>query len=100
MGQEDGIWASKLGFGPPSWDLGLKAGIWAEEEKIPHMLESIGHRSLGAAAPKGTNQSTNRSTKLGVVAKHATKNRVFNCRYIRTAALRLLTHFAHSFVGC
>ena len=42
--------------GPLGWDLGLEGGIWAsrlgfegraeeegEEEKIPHMSESIGH---------------------------------------------------------
>ena len=58
MGFKAGIWASRLGFGPRGWDLGLEAGIWAlrlgseserrrmeekEEEKIPHMFESIGH---------------------------------------------------------
>ena len=50
----------RLGFGPQDWDLGLETGIWAsglgfeggteekkeEEEKIPHMCESIGHRPL------------------------------------------------------
>ena len=24
-----GIWASRLGFGPPGWDEGFEAGIWA-----------------------------------------------------------------------
>ena len=58
------------GFGPQDRDLGLKAGIWAlrlkygpggwgdmwkekkKEEKIPHMCESIGHRSLWGRCPK------------------------------------------------
>ena len=59
MGLETRIWALRLGFGPQDWDLGLETGIWAsrlgfeggteekkkkaEEEKIPHMCESIGH---------------------------------------------------------
>ena len=30
MDLKAGIWTSRLGFGPPGWDLGLKAGIWAE----------------------------------------------------------------------
>ena len=29
MSLKAGIWASRLGFGPQGWDLGLKAGIWA-----------------------------------------------------------------------
>ena len=64
-----GIWASRLGFGPRGWDIGLQAEIWArrlgeggtkeeekkkkEEEKIPHMCESIGHRPLRGRCPKG-----------------------------------------------
>ena len=57
MGLEARIWASRLGFGPRDWNLGLKTGIRGggtekekekkeEEEKIPHMCESIGHRPL------------------------------------------------------
>ena len=61
----------RLGFGPQDWDLGLEAGIWAsrlrygpqslgeggtkkekEEEKIPHMCESIGHRPPRGRCPK------------------------------------------------
>ena len=30
MDLKAGIWTSRLGFGPQSWDLGLEAGIWAE----------------------------------------------------------------------
>ena len=73
MGLKTWIWASKLGFGPRDWNLGLEAGIWAprlrkrpggwgeggaemkeeeEEEKIPHMCESIGHQSLRGRCPK------------------------------------------------
>ena len=53
------MWASRLGFGPRDWNLGLETGILAlrlgfeggtkeeeeeeKEEKIPHMCESIGH---------------------------------------------------------
>ena len=29
LGLEAGIWISRLGFGPLGWDLGLKAKIWA-----------------------------------------------------------------------
>ena len=29
MGLKDVIWASRLGFGPQGWDLGLEAGIWS-----------------------------------------------------------------------
>ena len=51
MGLEGEIWASRLGFGPQGWDMGLEARGrgGAEEkkeekkEKIPHMCESIGH---------------------------------------------------------
>ena len=55
--------SSLMGFGPQDWDLGLQAGMWAsrlryglggwaeggaeekkeDEEKIPHLCESIGH---------------------------------------------------------
>ena len=79
MGLEAGIWASSLGFGPRDWNLGLKTGIWAsrlefgpqgwtlrggmkeEEEKIPHIRESICHRPLWGRCPKRgpTNQPTN-----------------------------------------
>ena len=72
MGLEDGVWASRLGFGPQDRDLGLKTGIWAsrlefgpqgwdlrggtlkkeEKEKFPHMCESIGHRPLWGPCPK------------------------------------------------
>ena len=67
MGLEAGILASRLGFGPPGWDMGLEAEIWAwrlggggtkekeekeKEEKIPHMFESIGHRPLWGRCPK------------------------------------------------
>ena len=79
MGFEDGIWASRLGFGPQGWDLGLEVGIWAsrlgfgprgwalglrawggvmekeeeeeEEEKFP-LCESIGHWPLRGRCPK------------------------------------------------
>ena len=29
LGLKAGIWASRLGFGPRGWDLGLEARIWA-----------------------------------------------------------------------
>ena len=75
MGLEGGIWASRLGFGPGGWDMGLQAEIWArrlgeggtkeeekkkEEEKIPHMCESIGHRPLRGRcpAPPSTSSTT------------------------------------------
>ena len=72
LGLGIGIWALRVGFGPQDWDLGLEAGIWAsrlrygpggwgeggaekkkekEEEKIPHMCESIGHRPLRGRCP-------------------------------------------------
>ena len=34
LGIRAGIWASKLGFGPQSWDLGLKVWIWATRQEI------------------------------------------------------------------
>ena len=66
LGLETGIWASRLEFGPRDWDFGLETGIWAsrlgfegggtekeeEEEKSPHMCESIGHRPLRGRCPK------------------------------------------------
>ena len=70
MELEARIWASRLGLRSQDWDLGLKTGIWAsrlglegggtkeeerEEEKIPHMLESIGHRPLRGRCPKVQN---------------------------------------------
>ena len=75
----------RLGFGPQDWDLGPKNGILdlrgmekkkekekeEKKEKIPHMCESIGHRSLRGRCPKGdrptdrpTDQPTNRRTDL------------------------------------
>ena len=48
---ETGIWASRLEFGPRDWD--LRGGTKEEEEKIPHMCESIGHRPLRGRCPKG-----------------------------------------------
>ena len=47
MGLKTGIWASRLGF---------EVGGEEEEEeteKILHILESIGHRPIRAAAQKG-----------------------------------------------
>ena len=70
MELEARIWASRLGLRSQEWDLGLKTGIWAsrlglegggtkeeerEEEKIPHKLESIGHRPLRGHCPKVQN---------------------------------------------
>ena len=77
MGLEAKIWALRLGFGPQGLDLGLETGIWAsrlefgprdwdlrgvdgegeggdeeKKEKIPHMCESIGHRTLQGHCPK------------------------------------------------
>ena len=62
------IWISRLRFGPQDWDSGLETGIWAsrlgseggtekkekerKKEKIPHMCESIGHRSFWGRCPK------------------------------------------------
>ena len=31
-----GIRASRMGFGPQDWDLGLKAGIWASRLRYGH----------------------------------------------------------------
>ena len=73
MGLEARIWAWRLGFGPRDWDLGLETGIWAlilgfkggteeekkeEEEKIPHMCESIGHRPLQSRCHTSLSTST------------------------------------------
>ena len=70
LGLEARIWASRLGLRSRDWDLGFKTGIWVarlglegrpeggtkekekEEEKIPHMCESIGHRPLWGLCPK------------------------------------------------
>ena len=75
MGFEARIWASRLEFGPRDWDFGLETGIWAsrlgfegggtkkeekEEEKIPHMCESIGHRPLRGRCPKGERKEERR----------------------------------------
>ena len=71
LGLEARIWASRLGLRSRDWDLGFKTGIWVarlglegrpeggakekekDEEKIPHMFESIGHRPLRSCCPKG-----------------------------------------------
>ena len=69
LGLEVGIWSSRLGFGPQGRDMGLEAEIWAwrmggrgegtkkkekeEEEKIPHMCGSIGHKPLWGRCLKG-----------------------------------------------
>ena len=76
LGLKTGIWASRLGSGPQDWDLGFETGIWAsrqgfkgggaekekveekEEEKIPHMCESIGHRPLRRRCPAPPSTST------------------------------------------
>ena len=29
LGFKGRVWASRLGFGPPGWDMGLQAEIWA-----------------------------------------------------------------------
>ena len=81
MGFKAGIWASRLGFGPQGWDLGLDTGIWAlrlgfesegrgmeekekeKEEKIPHMCESIDHGPLQGRCPAPP--STLTTTYLG-----------------------------------
>ena len=55
MSLKTGIWASRLEFGPQDWDLreGMeKKEKKKEEEKIPHMCESIGHRPLWGRCPK------------------------------------------------
>ena len=74
MGLEAKIWASRLGFGLQDWDLGLETGrggtkkeekeMEKENEKIPHICESIGHQPLQGQCPeKGpTNQPTNQPT--------------------------------------
>ena len=66
MGLADRIWATRLGFGSRDWDLGLETGGGTdgrteekgkeekEEEKIPHMCESIGHWPLRGRCPKMT----------------------------------------------
>ena len=52
MGLEAGIWAYRLRYGPGGW--GKKGGTKEEkeEEKTPHMGESIGHRPLWGHCPK------------------------------------------------
>ena len=62
MGLKTGIWASRLGYGPQGWDMGLEVGGRGstkkevkeeeEEEKIPYICESIGHRPLQGRCPK------------------------------------------------
>ena len=67
MGLEVGIWASRLGFGPQGWDMGLESEILArrggmkeekekekekeKKEKIP-LCESLCHRPLRDRCPK------------------------------------------------
>ena len=60
MGLEARIRAFRIEFGPRDWDLGVGTRIWASKlggrvtdrwteeknEKIPHMCESKGRRSL------------------------------------------------------
>ena len=76
LGLKTGIWALRLGYGPHGWDMGLKA--WGrggtkkekekEEEKIPHMCESIGPRPLLGRCPKRgpTNQLNDQPTNIVV----------------------------------
>ena len=74
MGLQARILAFRLGFGPQGWDIGLKTGMWAsrlefgpqdwdlrggaEEEKIPHMCESTGHRPLWGHCPASLSTSS------------------------------------------
>ena len=70
LGLETRIWAFWIGFGPRDLDLGLGTRIWAselgegggrteeEEEKIPHMCESIGYRPLRGRCPAPPSTST------------------------------------------
>ena len=73
MGLEAGIWASGLRYGPGDWGEG---GAEEEEEKIPHMCESIGRQPLRAAAQKmeslevrgkETDRQTYRQTKSELI---------------------------------
>ena len=64
MGFKAGIWASRLGFGPRGWDLGLEADFGREgqggdggggEEGVGEnfsLCENIGHRPLRGRCPK------------------------------------------------
>ena len=48
MGLKTGVWAARLGFGVGGTK---KEKEEKEEEKIPHMFESIGHRTLQGRCP-------------------------------------------------
>ena len=52
MGLEAGIWASRLRYGPKGLGEGGTKKKEKEEEKIPHMCESISHRPLRGRCPK------------------------------------------------
>ena len=53
MGLEAGIRAFRLRYGPGGWGEGGRgAEEEKEEEKISHMCESIGHRTLRGHCPK------------------------------------------------
>ena len=90
LGLQAWIWALRLGFGPQGWDLDLETGIWAsrlefgprdwdlrgerrtekEEDKIPHMCESLGHRPLWGHCPKvECDGPTDRCRKQGVESR-------------------------------
>ena len=65
LGLKTGIWALRLGSGPPGLDMGLEAGGEGgaekekrKKEKIPNMCESIGHRLLWGSCPAPPSAST------------------------------------------
>ena len=54
MGQQTGIWANRLGFGPTGWDLGQQARNWADRLGIgPTDWDLDLEDEIGALSPGG-----------------------------------------------
>ena len=98
FGLQARIWALRPGLGPQGWNLGLETGILAlrlefrprdwdlrggtekkmEEEKIPHMCESIGHQPLWGRCPAPPFNFKPKLLRQGTVtADHLTLLRLF-----------------------
>ena len=74
MGLKTGIWASRLGFEGGA----KKEEEEEEEEKIPHMFESIGHRSLRSRCPKTNADSKILPTKFMISKFFSSLRQILN----------------------
>ena len=74
MSLKAGIWALRLRYGSGGWGMGGAEEEGKKKEKIPHMCESIGHRSLWGRCPKGL---------INALVKKIRSERGFDCFMFR-----------------